>query len=598
MPLIPTQKTRAKKAFAKPPVDGQQMQRSYREVVAVGAQNSDWQINSLGEDADVFLNQYLLRQRMRDLWRTTEYFQKYREELAANVQGHTGIMLRMKVTENEARVVYAPDEKAHLAALENRRLRIFDHLCKNDKSGNYARSVYEVFQDRAKATVKIGEPDFYANTVIEEGWKEWKRREYCDVRRARNYNTLCNLRLSSAGRDGGMFIRMIRDPKANAFGFTLQLVNDEWCDFWFNAPLANGNVVRMGIEYQWHTWGLGEPVGYYFIKRQPMDWQYSQPGQLFNGGVNMYDRIKADDIIHYARYTDVDSTRPAPWGACNIPNTRQLFKYQEAEVIAARVAACKMGWLYSDLVPEGGFSQGAFAIDSLPNPKKSRVMNAEPGSFQALDWGVKFQGFDPTHPNGNFDTFRKAMLRAWCAGLPGANYNIIANDLEGVNYSSGRLGMLDERELWKLLQSFDIDTAERPIFENWLEMALLTRAIPLPESKYKKFNKPHFRGRRWAWTDPLKDGKASALAIENGLSTRTREIENSDCEEDFEEVTFKRAEEHAFLVSMGLPTATTESKQAVDKQEEADDPATEDEDETPAPKKKARTNGHRLNIGA
>jgi capsid protein len=64
--------------------------------------------------------------------------------------------------------------------------------------------------------------------------------------------------------------------------------------------------------------------------------------------------------------------------------------------------------------------------------------------------------------------------------MPGANYNIIANDLEGVNYSSGRLGMLDERELWKLIQKFDIDVAERPIFENFLYMALLTGAIPLP----------------------------------------------------------------------------------------------------------------------
>ncbi len=182
-------------------------------------------------------------------------------------------------------------------------------------------------------------------------------------------------------------------------------------------------------------------------------------------------------------------------------------------------------------------------------------MDAEPGSFTGLKWGIDFKEWNPEHPNGNFDLFRKGMLRAWCAGMPGANYNIIANDLEGVNYSSGRLGMLDERELWKLLQKFDIEIAERPIFENWLEMSLMTGAIPLPLSKFDKFNKPIFRGRRWAWVDPQKEVEASALQVANKFTSRTRVVEDSDVDADFEQVIFELAEEEMMLKELGLDPA-------------------------------------------
>src|SRR5262249_11683040 len=287
-----------------------------------------------------------------------------------------------------------------------------------------------------------------------------------------------------------------RSPAINKYGYSLQLINSEWCDHQLNTKSDAGNLIRMGIERD----SMGKRIAYYFIRRQPQDWQFSIPGAAMQSAPKTYERIPADEIIHYARYEDGDSTRPAPWSAPVIQKSRHLDKYEEAEVVAARVSACKLGFFTSNMVPEGGEAMG-----DRPDPTQEATMDAEPGSFTGLKWGVDFKEWNPNHPNGNFDLFRKGLLRAWCAGMPGANYNIIANDLEGVNYSSGRLGMLDERELWKLLQKFDIEIAERPIFEAWLYMSLQNGAIPLPLAKFDKFNKPIFRGRRWAWVDPFKE---------------------------------------------------------------------------------------------
>ncbi len=531
--------------------------RDYKSVVGIGGINSDWAISALSEDADVWQNIFALRSRSRDLFRTDCYFSKYREELWANVFGSEGITCRLRIKETEDRVVYASAGK-EFAQIKGEYKR-FRHV--------YSRQLAEL-NERQSATIQVGDLDLYANKLIEEAWARWKRREFCTMTGALSYNEVCQLRLLSAARDGDFFLRHIRSPSANEYGYSLQLINAEWCDYFLNTKLENGNEIRMGIERD--KWG--KRTAYYFITRTPMDWQFGSPGMGSTGDRKVYTRIPAEEIIHYARYIDGDSTRPAPWSAPVIIKSRHLDKYEEGEVVAARVSACKVFQFTSTLDPSGGTSVG-----DRPDPTKESEMSAEPGGSFGLPWGVEGTLLDPKHPNGNFDLFRKGMLRAWCAGMPGANYNIIANDLEGVNYSSGRLGMLDERELWKLIQKFDIEIAERPIFENWLEMSLMTGAIPLPLAKFDKFNKPIFRGRRWAWVDPLKEVEGSALQVANNFTSRTRVIEDSDVDADFEQIVFELAEEKMLLEELGLDSAPMVGKVPATK------PAQDTASDQPAP---------------
>ena len=529
-------KERERAAFAA----GQASSRGYQAMAAIGGQNGDWPLSLIGEDSEVWQNIYTLRGRMRDLFRTNPYYQKYRELLWANVFGEKGIMLRMKVKETEDRVVNAPEECAYRRDYNLRRKRV-RHWLRSKRGDGYYRMIRTLVRQNM---IQVGDPDVYANMLIERRWEEWKRAENCDTRGQREYGEFRQLRLISGARDGDIFIRHVRDPKVNKFGYAQQLINSEWCDHFYNGTLPNGNEVRMGIEYPRMSWGLGKPVAYYFIKRQPQDWQFSIPGAFNFTSGNLHERVPAEEIIHYARYSDADSTRPAPWGASTIPKARQLDQYELAEVIAAREQACKMGYLYSDLVPEGGY-QG----DPI-DPRRTVVQDRVPGGTQGLPYGVKYQEVDPKHPNGNFENFRKGQLRSWCAGMPGADYNIIANDLEGINFSAGRLGRLDTNEMSKMIQRFDIDRAERPTFEAWLEMGLITGAVPLPLAKFAKLNKPCFQGRRWAGVDEVKEATAAALRISNKMSSRSRECaEDGD---DFEEIAFELAEEEMLLESLGL----------------------------------------------
>jgi lambda family phage portal protein len=555
------------KAVAKPAET-----RGYRDVLGLTGPYADWAMNFLSEDADLWQNQAVLRDRSRDLFKTDCYFRKYKEELFANVHGEDGLRLRMKVKEESDRVVYAADEKSFLDGHIARMERIRAHIVRKGlelPGESFLRGGYH----RAKAMIQAGALDLYACTVIENAWKEWQRKEFCTMTGKLTYNETRNLRLLAAARDGDFFIRKI-EANVNKFGFSLQLINSEWCDFNLNvAKTERGTSIRMGVEMD--DWG--RPIAYHFIKKDPWSWQYGQPGWNLAASKG-HERIEAKEIIHYVRHEFGDSTRGAPWTAAVIQKSRQLDKFEEAEVIAARVAACKMGFLESDLMPEGG----QFAE---PDPcKKPTDWDMSPGGAQGLPFGVKFKEWNPNHPTQNFDAFRRGMLRSWCAGLPGADYNVIANDLENINFSAGRLGRLDTNEMWKLLQRFDIETAERPIFEAWLEMALISGAIPLPYAKINKFNKPHFTGRRWAGVDPIKETQAAVLAIQNRLMSYSQWFDENG--KDLEEVWMEIAEEQMLAEELGIELPQPEGAQA-----EASD-AADDGDETP-PKKKPNGTKHR-----
>ena len=88
----------------------------------------------------------------------------------------------------------------------------------------------------------------------------------------------------------------------------------------------------------------------------------------------------------------------------------------------------------------------------------------------------------------------------------------------GVNYSSIRAGLLEEREEWRSLQGWFVDHVLEPVFTEWLSYALVSDALELPAAKLSKFEEVSFVQR--LWVDPLKDTQANILQIENGLKSR------------------------------------------------------------------------------
>lgn len=227
----------------------------------------------------------------------------------------------------------------------------------------------------------------------------------------------------------------------------------------------------------------------------------------------------------------------------SIRRLSMLGGYEEAEVVAARTASAKMGFYIS---PDGDFFPGDES-DGARDADGDLTTTAEAGTFEQLPSGVDFKPFDPQHPTSAFDAFVKAVLRGAASGL-NVSYHTLANDLEGVNFSSIRSGVLEERENWRTVQRWLIDHLHAPVFQRWLRAALMRGAVvnedgvALPLSRLQKFSAVRWSPRGWSWVDPLKDQQANEQAVAAGFSTASDVAATAgrDLEEVYEQLAVER----------------------------------------------------------
>jgi len=252
--------------------------------------------------------------------------------------------------------------------------------------------------------------------------------------------------------------------------------------------------------------------------------------------------VPADQMIHMFRVERPGQLRGVPWMHTAIRRLNQLGGYEEAELVAARTAASKMGFYTS---PEGDPA----LIATSGNADEGFFDEAEPGAFSVLPQGYDFKAFDPQHPVSAFADFVRATLRGAAAGL-GVSYHGLSNDLENVNFSSIRSGVLEEREQWKVLQAWFAEQLCERVYQAWLVSALATGRLNLPASNIEKFRNVKWQPRGWAWVDPLKDAQANEHAVRLGVLTRA-EIAASQGR-DLDDILEQLAAEEARMRDLGL----------------------------------------------
>ena len=378
-----------------------------------------------------------------------------------------------------------------------------------------------------------GLPDTLANDAVESAFHTWGLKKNCEVTRSLSWKAVQNMFIRTVAVDGECFIRLIR----NGADMKLQFIDSMLVDPEL-SPAVDGSGVRITQGVELDEWG--GPAAYY-VRSNGVD------GDSYTFSGRPYSRIPADRMIHGFTKERIGQHRGIPWMATAMTKLKNIGAYEEAAVIAARVGASKMGFFSSQ--DGASFEGGEQMADG------TIVTDAEPGTFHQLQEGVEFNAYDPTYPTGEFAPFCKAMLRGVSSGL-GISYNTLANDLEGVNFSSLRAGVLEDREAFKGLQSFVIESLCQPVYDEWLYTALLTGKVKvgegsIPVTRMEKFEKVHWNGRRWSWVDPAKDIILAKEAIRLGLRSRSAIIRELGA--DPIEVWHEIANERLIMQDIGVP---------------------------------------------
>ena len=371
---------------------------------------------------------------------------------------------------------------------------------------------------QSKARNEDGSLDFIGNQVIENAWKQWSKKGNCTVDGKLSFVDAQKLFIESLARDGEVLVRHITtnnplDP------YKIQFLDADYLDEEENQVMKNGEETIMGVKLD----ANGKPKSYLLFKDHPHN-------QYFGNYNREHIELPADQLIHAYVPERAEQTRGVPFMTTALTRLKMLDGYEEAELVAARVGASKMGFFTSQ-------SGDQYTGDDLEDDY-TPIMNAEAGTFEQLPDGMDFKSFDPQHPASGFDCFHKSVLRGIASGL-GVSYVSLANNLEGVNYSSIRQGTLEERDNFRIMQRFMIEHFIQPVFDKWLLQTMSFKDdFLLPPDKYNKFaNNIVYIPRSWGWIDPVKEVKANVDGLNAGVVTMQDVQANygRDVEELFEQ---------------------------------------------------------------
>lgn len=370
-----------------------------------------------------------------------------------------------------------------------------------------------------------------ANDQIEAAWEEWCRPENCDAARRQSLTELLSLAVSGQAMDGELMIRLRSGTQPNGWGLSLQLLDPDLLDeTWNRPPEPNLNAIYQGVEID----AIGVQVAYWMWTRHPTDPTFDRERV----------RIPADEIIFEFESYRQGQVRGMSRFAPIMQQAKMLDGYHEAELVAARVASATMATI--ELDKDAPAPDASVGTSEIP-------MEVEPGAMLRLGQGEKLAVWHAEHPSGAFGEFTRTMLHMLAAGL-GVSYMTLTGDLSQTSYSSGRMGMIAERDHWKREQRKLIEHVLDRVYRRWIRAAIVSKKDLLPALDYDatRWYAVKWQARGFVSVDPMKETEAALLEINAGTKSLTQLA--AEAGRDLEEVIAERKMELEMFKAAGVPT--------------------------------------------
>ena len=363
-----------------------------------------------------------------------------------------------------------------------------------------------------------GTLDDEINNAVEAGFLRWKKATTADIAGRLDFDSQCRLIIKMIAREGEAPVTKIRGRAAeNGWGLALQVIDPDRIDHWYTQWHENGDITRMGVRYQ----STGRIVGHWVLSAHPGDTRtYATAVRKF---------VPASDMVNLFPVERAEQLRGIPWMHPILIDSRNLAGFEEAAIIAARAGASKFAWLKqtSESAPElwSESEEG-----EKYGPGKIPTMDFSPGTVGTLPWGWDVGTFDGKYPSDAFDPFVNSIMHRLASGLNVAHHNL-SGRMNGVNYSSARIAEMAERDCWRTLQSWFIESFLRELGRDWVWLAMLNGKItdskgrPLDASRLAEIQDSiSWVPRGWDWVDPKNETSASVEAIGAGLDSRTANL--------------------------------------------------------------------------
>lgn len=411
------------------------------------------------------------------------------------------------------------------------------------------------------------------NNPLEEAWRAWSRADSCHTGGKLHFADLERFAFGQIFEAGEVLIRKhYRRFGESKVPLGLEVIEGERLADRITTAPESGNEVRMGVEVD----AFQRPIAYWLRTGHPGDTRRAR------AGTERLERVPADQIWHLYIVDRWPQSRGEPWLHATARRLNDMDGYSEAEIIAARNSANAMGFVETS--PDAVANRTM--VDEVADDGQ-QLTNMEPGVIEYLAPGQTFKEHNPMRPNTAIDPFLRYMLREVAAGI-GVSYESLSRDYSQSNYSSSRLALLDDRDLWRTLQLWWLRNFREPLHREWLRLAVYAGAIStLRAEQYlsdpAKWEAVKFKARGWSWIDPSKEVDAKIKAVQAGFTTVAKVIAETADGDDLEDILEARHAELEMMEELGLQFTTDPAlEQPAAAPAPATKPAAEDDPADPA----------------
>lgn len=358
---------------------------------------------------------------------------------------------------------------------------------------------------------------------LEELWTEFN--ENCDPEGQQDYLGMQSLQVRST-IEGGDSLALWSWDKTEKMPLKIKLLEGDFLDHSLVKQNGNNRIMQ-GVEFN----TKGQRVGYYLYP--------THPGEIMTSwGAVKPSFVPAQDVDHMFDILRIGQVRGVPWFAPVLMKINDSADYDDAELVRKKIEAC-----FSVFVTRGSGALGSPLAASQTDELGRRIEGLSPGMVSYLAPGDDVK-FGMPSQNQGFADYMIDINHAISAGV-GIPYFMMTGRLDGVNYSSARIGMID---FWDLLDHWQLHMVIpqncRKVMKRFLLLATL-RGIPLPPDLKVEWITP-----ARPLVDPLKDITATKESMKAGLLTFSQA--NRERGNDPSQQMAELAREQALRVQMGV----------------------------------------------
>ncbi len=344
---------------------------------------------------------------------------------------------------------------------------------------------------------------------LKELWDEWCLD--CDISGTNDFQSLLSLAVRERWEAGEVFLRFV-PVNHGIVPFKLQLLSSEQCKLDENHVNEDGGKTIAGIRFD----KKGQVQSYVFYVENPTE-------SLAVRSSFETIEIPVEEICHYFKQVWVGQVRGVPEAFSGMLKIRDMLEYDEAELNKKKTAAMMAGFVTSD-APEGPLNEDDEDPDAGPG---EAIANITSGTIVSLAPGEDIKFNPPVESGSSYEPFMNQNLRA-IANVLQLTYEEFSNDMSKANFSSIRAGLNITQRKHRQEQNRLIHQIVRPVWEKFVEMAILSGAVDVELAQYNQNRRAFFRAKfqpaGWPYVNPQQEVAAQKEKVLCGFSSRAQII--------------------------------------------------------------------------